>query len=280
MIDPCKDALPGEYKRENPQDGWASLVLDAFRSQSEEESILDTLISNCQQAEQTSLFVTDFDRRLDAEINRCLNEQDDDGGILDLKKRQNLLTWYGEYLTRLLAISNGVSAFRIEIDIYVTAWREINAGENGGSEPINQHLANSLINLILPSFPDNSGQILRLLSVLAPRTRPILELASSPTIAYSAPANISVSGSLNGDLIEVVLTEAEGRHKELLRLGLDFPVLREALATTRQSQGITEYSEMSTPRIERFRASMIQSNSLSRKLVVLDNANKNSIVLS
>jgi hypothetical protein len=279
QVDPCRDSLPGVYSPNRPNAGWATPILDSFRGQDDGDSILAFFESNALTLDNQSQIVTEFDRILDREVTYCLGLNSEGKQVLSLKEQHDVLTWYGEYLTRLFAVSHGISAYRNEIDVYVTAWMQLNNHNANIEQSLDNSLAEPIINLILPSFQNTGGQPIRLITVLAPRTRSILEPSLEPRLAYCAPAGIYVSGQLDGDLMEIVLREQDGNRSELLRLNLDFAILREALNTTRNTQGMTEMSQNATPRIERFRASMIKTSDLSQKLVVLRGDSQNRITL-
>lgn len=269
-VDPCRDSIPGTYNPEAPEVGWATAVSDAFSSLSDGGSILDAFVRNAEPLGFSSSLITTFDRELDSEISVCLGVDENEEPILSLAESASLLQWYGEYLTRFFALALGISAYQEEIDTYISTWRHLNASTEDRSRQLENNLADQLVNLILPQFKNNSRQPARLLSALSPRTRSISRPTAVAELAYRAPAQIYVMGRIDGDQVEITLNQNEiAEQSEMLRIGLDLALIREAKAAVSGLPGLTDTSSNAMPRVERFRAALVTRNGLRTGLRVV-----------
>ncbi len=277
-VDPCRDSIPGTYSREAPEAGWATAVADSFSSLSDGGSILDSFVRNAEPLGFSSSLITRFDRELDSEISACLGVDEEDEPFLSLAESAVLLQWYGDYLSRFFALALGISAFQEEIDTYISTWRHLNSSTDEHGRQLENNLADQLVNLILPQFNSNSRQPARLLSALSPRTRSISRPTPTAELAYRAPAQIFVMGRIDGDLVEISLNQNEvAERSELLRLGLDLALIREAKAAVPGLPGLTDTSSNAMPRVERFRAALVTRSGLRTGLRVVQEESLNQI---
>lgn len=242
-VDPVKDARPGATDRNGH--GWASPVLEAFAGHATGESPLKALTSTSQ-IEPDQLGVTSFDWWLDQQVVAHLQP-----GLLADNVRRQLVAWYGEYLLRLYAVAIGVPAFEEEVEAWTRAWRSASNGQ------LPQNLEESLRTLLFPSTGTRPGEGF-LIPVLAARAEPLGRVAGEPTLAAGIPSGWALRSRSVGDQLSVVL-RLEG--VDMVELDLDFAMVREALACRAGTEGVTEYTDSASPRLERFRSTLLRDGS-------------------
>lgn len=244
-IDPAFDAVPGTNDSESA--GWASAVLDAFQAQSEGESILLALKGLLDESNDfASKAITEFDLQLDEVITQAL-----DGTVswLSDSEKQFVVAWYGEYLIRLYAVARGIPAFRSEISKYLDVRVEAQS-----SSALEASAASALRTLLLPYYSEDPSNRPVLLPLFEGRTEPIVDRTEKPKLVLKVHDRIDFEVSTRGDAINVHL-KSEG--VSMGRIPLDFALFREAFACVGNHAGYTELAESLTPRIERFRSSML-----------------------
>ena len=188
--------------------------------------------------------VTDFDRALDRAVTTHLSDCSD-------SERRAWLAWYGEYLTRLFAVSGGVSAFGDELDAWTQAWRR-SSSQDGQLPP---DLRDQLRALLLPRRdPDDPASEVAL-PIFAARTEPHTVASAKRTIVATMSEAVSLATRTVG---EALLLELRKEGERLVELDLDFAMIREARACHERHVGITEYSHSASPRLERFRAALVR----------------------
>jgi hypothetical protein len=238
-IDPVRDAVPGHFDG-SVETGWATPVHDAFSGHVDSGSPLNELLNGLSSDDPFKAAVTNFDRELD----RAYVSVSKVDGLRDAE-RADIISWYGNYLLRLYASSNGIPAFRREIATWTLAWYM--------SPTLPGDLSQQLRTLLKPErFPEKANPV-SLIPVFESRTDPIVGEVGEPKIALKA-GSIELRTQTRSDSLFLVLEES-GR--AIAPIVLDFPLMREALACGAQHSGITEVSDATSPRLERFRAARL-----------------------
>jgi len=240
-IDPTFDAVPGRLESGNVGAGWASPVLDAFSGLISSASPLELLIGSLPEGDAFQDAVTEFDWILDAAFVAATQPD----GVADKergeKERREMVAWYGDYLTRLYAVSNGVSAFRPE----VAAWLDAR------SSSLPSALEQDLKTLLRPTRDPTDAQSGYFLPLFSSRTVPLTGAVSEPVFALKGESVVDLEPQRRGD--EVTLEMREGG-KIVGEIELDFALIRSALACSNSRLGMTEQAARVGPRVERFRA--------------------------
>jgi hypothetical protein len=243
LVDPVIDARPG--KRLSSGAGWADPVLDAFAAQSLGESPLEGLRRSVDADDAVLDAITDIETSLDAAVMEALAS-----GELADSQRRGLLSWYGEYLLRLYATANGLPAFSEELNVWTRLWQAAHRGD-----PIPEVADRALHTLLLPAHDPHGPARALVLPAFDARTVPVSESVDEPKLVLSlSPDWWALSCREDGDQLFVQLREMA---EPVVELELDFPVLREAMACQAGYVGITEYANVASPRLERFRATLL-----------------------
>jgi hypothetical protein len=237
LVDPVRDALPGSNVQGTG--GWATPISDAFAGQVGDASPLDALLYGIDEGDPFRQAVTDFDRSIDDAFRTA-----SDAPGLTPHKRYEFIVWYGGYLMRLYATSNGIPAFRGEIETWTSAWAL--------SPKIPGALESQLMTLLKPARVQGASDGASLIPIFDSRTNPITG-DSRPLLALRTNHIEMVTSRLSESLF---LHLKEGT-KEIRPVLLDFPLVREAMACGEGYPGVTELSGITSPRLERFRAARL-----------------------
>ena len=246
-IDPAIDATPGQHAQGSS--GWASCILEAFQSQAEGESVLRAAKELMEAVDDSALLtLTAFDWQLDEIITISLA-----GSTTWLKdnEKQLLVAWYGEYLVRLYALTHGIPAFHFEIQKLTDTWA--NARSQGTLE---MTTASAVRTLLLPFYSQDVNNRPILLPLFNGRTEPIVERTENPKLVLRAHDRLDFKIETASDGLSIELWADSDM---VGKMALDFALLREALACVANNVGYTELGESLTPRIERFRSSMLHN---------------------
>ncbi len=243
LVDPVRDARVGWSL---PSQGWASTVLDAFAGLTEDSSPLASVRAALDEGDPFAAATTGFEDRLDEAFMKALRDPRLSDG-----DRRKYVGWYSSYLTRLYATAHGIPAFREEIDLWTVAW----AVARTPHAVLPEELENSLRTLLLPPYDPDILRSPLVLPVFDARTVPITGGADSPRLALRVPSHWSLGCRTDGDALFVSLRDHDA---EIVELELDFAMLREALACRQGHVGVTEYSHLASPRLERFRAALLR----------------------
>lgn len=241
-VDPTLDAVPGRLQ--HGLHGWASPVLDAFSGLITSASPLETLLESISDNDPFRQIVTEFDRNVDKAFVAVTRPE----GVDD-RQRRGIVSWYGDYLSRLYAVSNGVSAFRPE----VAAWLDTR-----GVLP--SRLERELKTLLRPSRDPNDPQSGYLLPLFSSRTIPFSGAISEPQLAMKGEAVVELKHHSGGDAASVEMREGGAIVGEI---ELDFALIRSALACASERLGVTEQAARVGPRVERFRAKRLTPHRIS-----------------
>ena len=240
-IDPIADALD-----------WARPVYDSFYGQTEGKDILKAIVDETEKDELNE-YITKFDLELDSLITKALNEEND--WISTEKERKQLIRWYGNYLIRMLAICEGKTSYYEELDNWIESWNHA-----AKFRELDQKLAIGLNTLLSPTSTEKNDSVFY--PIFASKVEPIDQEVESTQIAIESKTNIKYDAEPDGDFLSINL-KSEGSQvsdKPIIKLELDFPLLREAWSCSEGYIGVTDQARLSTPRIERFRSAMINRN--------------------
>lgn len=243
--DPVSDAIPGSNP-DAPDEGWATRISDAFGVHASDGTPLQSLLDSAPEDGPLHAVVTDFDRRLDEAFSQLLQSR-----LLKDEKRLEATAWYGAYLTRLYAVSHGISAFRREVDMLIRTWVQ--------SPHLPDDLKSPIRTLLRPKRnPAESGS--SLLPLFDSRTEPITGRAGTPKLAVRVrEPELSTDRQGQGEQVLLVIG-TDGT--TMSTVSLDFALIREALACVDDYIGVTDLIDVTAPRLERVRASRLLSSHL------------------
>ena len=239
VVDPTKDARPGRFDGAWDS-GWATPLSDAFTGSMAQESPMDTLRSALSDEDCFHEVVTDFDRGLDASFVALMSDPD----ITD-RARYEAISWYGDYLTRLYAVANGIPAFRSEIVLWTQSWDQ--------APVVPDQLDARLRTLLRPSRQPGEYGASSMIPVFDSRTNPIRGTQMQPKLALKL-GDIAMDTEAESDSVLLHLSEHAQR---VASIALDFSLIREALASNDGHAGVTELTDATSPRLERFRAARL-----------------------
>lgn len=232
-VDPVLDAVPGWIARD--EFGWASPVLDAFSGLITAVSPLQTVLGSVEADDPFHEVVTDFDHALDSAFVAVTQPE----GIDD-RARRDVIAWYGDYLSRLYALSNGVSAYRQEVSTWLATRSALPSSLKG-----------ELKTLLRPSRDPNNPQSGYVLPLFSSRTVPISGQAPEPQLVLQGEDDVHLELVKRGDAVAVEMRELG---KSVGEIELDFALIRTALSCAGRRLGVTEQAARVSPRVERFRA--------------------------
>ncbi len=233
LVDPVLDAVPGSLA--DSGFGWASPVLDAFSGLITAASPLHTILDSIAGDDPFREAVTDFDRALDAAFVSVTQPE-----YVDDKARREIVAWYGDYLSRLYAMSNGVSAFRQE----VSTWLETRSS-------LPSAIKAELKTLLRPTRAPNDPQSGYFLPLFSSRTVPVTGPSAEPQLVLQGEDDVQIDLVFRGDAVTVMMRELGTPVGEI---ELDFALIRTAQSCAGQRLGVTEQAARVSPRVERFRA--------------------------
>lgn len=242
-VDPIRDALPGREPLD-PAQGWCTPISDAFSSHHSEASPLEILLEHSTGGPFEEM-IGDFDKVLDKAFVALMRDE-----TLKDAERLRATAWYGAYLTRLYAVSHGISAFRYEID---TLLQVISDGH------LPDQLVSPLRTLIRPKRNPQGGSNESLLPLFDSRTEPIADRVNNPKLAIRVE-DLDLTAQRAG--VEHVMLEIRKDGNTVGKMVLDFPLVREALACMDDRAGVTDLVDMTAPRLERIRSSRLKSRRL------------------
>lgn len=265
-IDPLIDTLPGQYAVDSPHSGWATWLNDAFAGNDSSSSPLAALRAHSKEFENEDFesVITEFDEQLDQAFADLMNSQD-----FSEKLFEEIVRWYSSYLTRLYALSKGISAFRSEIATWIDIWR------------------------FAPQLPSQVEK--KFMTLLRPRISGIssqdsfIPLFDSRTVAISAPplrpkfavqlTDLKARTSKAGDNLILALEERSTLVAEML---IDFDLLRAALVCSEDTLGASDVTSSAEPRLERLRAARLTPEMISKQKTfsVVSNLGVESVVIS
>ena len=253
FVDPMRDAIPGRYDR-SWDSGWATPLADSFAGPVTNGSPLEGMEEDLEPQSPFSEVLTEFDRTVDRAFVVAMRSPK-----IGDKDRYAFISWYGGYLGRLYAVANGIPAFRPQVAAWTQAWYL--------SPHLPDELSFGLRTLLRPKRRPGDIESASLIPILASRTDPIVGVQSEPKLALKT-GDVEMKTFRNSEALFLVLSE---QGKEISRMPLDFPLIREALACGQEHAGVTEMSDVTSPRLERFRAARLipaQLNQANYRVVV------------
>ena len=246
VVDPMRDAVPGRFDQ-SWDSGWATPLTDAFAGPVADGSPLESLESDLDVDDPFREVVTSFDRIVDKWFVRAMKSPK----IID-KDRYAFISWYGAYLGRLYGLSNGIPAFRPQVSAWTQAWYL--------SPTLPDELGFGLRTLLRPKRRPGDTESASLIPIMASRTDPIIGVQIEPKLALKT-GDVEMKSYRDSESLFLVLSE---QGKEISRMPLDFALVREALACGNEHAGVTEMTDMTSPRLERFRAARLVPAQLSQ----------------
>jgi len=246
LVDPVRDARPGRWG--SGSNGWADPVIEAFAGQDIDQSPLEGLLDSVNSDDPVHEVIGNVEVHLDkafveARLQRRLNDS----------VMRRLTSWYGQFLLRMYAVSNGIPAFSNELDMWTRVW--IGANNEGAAIP--QEARSALSTLLLPPSNPDSRASRFIVPIFDARTIPISDRADDPKLVISMPSSDwDLEFRNEGDQLFLNLTE--GGHR-VVEIEVDFAVIREAMSCAEDHVGITELTHIASPRLERFRAALLRS---------------------
>lgn len=241
LVDPMRDAVPG-FDPCKTGEGWFSPVAGALSGIADGEAPLPLLRESFGAAASPAVTGQPFDELIDESTMRQLKHLSGKQGQRETARLQN---WYASYLGRLFALHIGVRGFAEVADIWMEACQL--------APDLPEYLRRGLDTLIRPRREPRNPYSSTLVPVLDSRTAPIIGSIDGSKFATEL-SSFQMSTERQGESLELILKEAE---VEQARVVLDFALVREALAAGEGEPGITEFSESTVPRLERFRSSKL-----------------------
>lgn len=237
---------------------WSRGVRDAFMNaltDSESNSIVEVALKECHPDVAIEDLITDFDRELDRCIVHVLRADQSKKPLITRDEHDALLSWYGDYVTRLVAVSLGVTAWAEEISQFVGAW-----GAAAISPRLPDGLHRNIMAYVLPAFEEfPEANTRRLVTLLRSRTEPIRTFGGKPILAYELPTNIQTKARIRGDRLIVELIDFDAVQlgqvpKPLLSLDLNVKLIRELNVRASSNDAYSDVSASIVPLVERYRA--------------------------
>lgn len=243
-VDPMRDALSG-HGSDGREFGWASPVTDAFAGPAAVGTPLATLLASLAPDNPFVEIVAKFDQKIDHAFSELLKSESITDAI-----RFETIRWYGAYLGRLYATANGIPAFHREVSLWIEAW----CVKPNLPKPIGLGLRT----LLRPKQEPGESSSSSLIPVFDSRTTPIIGNQLSPKIAVQT-GDFEMTTQGDAENLFVVLSE---HSKEIARMPLDYALIREATSCSADHSGMTELTEITAPRLERFRAARLITDQL------------------
>lgn len=260
IVDPMRDAVPGRLTSD-AKSGWATSVTDAFTGPAVAGSPLGNLLERIAEDDAFRQVVTSFDEAVDAAFSAAMNYK----GLKDAD-RYSFIHWYGAYLGRLYAVANGVMAFRRDVGLWAETWYS--------SPTLPDDVRDGLRTLLRPKRRPQDNDSASLIPILDSRTDPVVGIQPEAKLALLT-GDVDMKSSTTGEEIFLILSE-HGR--EIARMPLDFQLVREATACGSDRPGMTELTESTSPRLERFRAARLVPSQLHNANYRLVYGDRDSVV--
>jgi len=257
MADPVIDNYKLVQIADQPVE-WGQGVRNAFLNaltDTDASSIVESAFRACHGHESELRLVSPFDRELDRCVLAVLRADQGESPLLSRDVRDALIAWYGDYVTRMIALSIGATAWSREIDEFVRTWRHAT-----NNEELPDKMFEKLLSYVLPCFEDAvSGNQRRLVTLLRSRTEPIRVLEGEQMLAYELPRQLLIRARVRGDRLVAELFDANQRHQSAVTAGLfsveiDARIIRELNVHAHSSDSCSDVSDSIRPLVERYRA--------------------------
>lgn len=238
-VDPMRDAVAGT-RASGKNKGWATPVTEAFSGPAVAGSPLKTLEEILGSDDLFSELVQPFDRELDSAFAAVMSDDS-----LPEAQRFEFIHWYGAYLGRIYAVTHGIPAFEREVALWIEAWY---------SKPnLPFELESGLHTLLRPKRNPHKAKSASMIPLFDSRTNPIVGNQLEPKLALQT-VEPDMRTQVHGEELFLVLTE---KSEDIALMPLDFAFVREATSCSQDFAGMTELTETTSPRLERFRASLL-----------------------
>jgi hypothetical protein len=237
---------------------WAQSVRNAFLNaltDTEASSIVESAFRACHGSDSELRLVSHFDKELDRCVLTVLRADQGEKPLLSRDMRDALIAWYGDYVTRMIALSIGATAWSREVDEFVLVWRHATKNLE-----LPDKMFEKLLSYVLPYFEDAvSGNQRRLVTLLRSRTEPIRVLAGEQTLAYELPRQLFIRATTRGDRLVAELIDANQVKRGsgaagLFSVEIDVRLIRELNVHAHASDSCSDVSESIRPLVERYRA--------------------------
>ncbi|PQZ94776.1 hypothetical protein CQ018_05375 [Arthrobacter sp. MYb227] len=238
-VDPMRDAVAGK-RSSGKNKGWATPVTEAFSGPAVAGSPLKTLEEILGPEDLFSEIVQPFDRELDHAFATVMSVD-----TLPESQRFEFIHWYGAYLGRLYAVTHGIPAFEREVALWIEAWY---------SKPnLPMELESGLQTLLRPKRNPRKEKSASMIPLFDSRTNPIVGNQIDPKLALQT-VEPDMRTRVDGEELFLILSE---KTEIIALMPLDFAFVREATSCSQDYAGMTELTETTSPRLERFRASLL-----------------------
>lgn len=248
-VDPIRDSQPGYFDSRDDSSGWVTPLLDAFTGSLAAGSPLHSIMNQLSESKE-DLFpdsVTSFEWQIDTAFTELMADSS-----VKAKDRQRAIRWYSTYLSRLYAVSNGVSAFREQVATWIQIW------STAPSLPID--IEKKFMTMLRPRRPDSSDES-SYIPLFDSQTVTITNETNFPRLSARL-SDLKAVTRRSGDSIILTLKEQGASVSDIL---LDFALLRDALVCTSNELGVSDVSSATAPRLERMRAARLTPAMLETK---------------
>lgn len=195
---------------------------------------------------------TEFDVALENAILEWLYRRD----APKTSERNELLSWYGHYLSRLYCLVKGLPAHNDLINLWQEVWKK--ASLNGR---LPDEVTSGLTRLVFEPFDERNAN--SYFPVFSSHVEPIIASDNATELALQINASDYVwSSEVQGDAVTVILKKYSISDASIQIL-LDFQLLREAMIKV-SGGGFTETAIDVEPRVERLRAEILALEASSR----------------
>ncbi len=248
-VDPIRDSQPGYFDSKDERSGWVTPLLDAFTGSLAAGSPLQSIMNQLADSNE-DLFpasVTSFEWQLDKAFTELMADSN-----IKAKDRQRAIRWYSTYLSRLYAVSNGISAFREQVATWIQIW------STAPSLPVD--IEKKFMTMLRPRRPDSADES-SYIPLFDSQTVTITDETNVPRLSARL-SDLKAITRRNGDSIILTLKEQGASVSDIL---LDFALLRDALVCTSNELGVSDVSSATAPRLERMRAARLTPAMLESK---------------
>lgn len=191
--------------------------------------------------------ITRYIAPLDLQLEQHLMEFLRDGqGDVSLEQRNEFLSWYGEYCTRLVGLARGRPAFSTACNRWQVAY--LNAHKHGR---LREQLKRSIMDILMPGSRDS--HVARF-PVLGDRVDDTIPSRGAVMVELDA-SRFNLMAETRGSSVVLSLVSGPAEEKAAEAI-LDFHLVREALSRS-EGSGFTDSLPLVEPRIERTRARLV-----------------------
>lgn len=239
----------------------SNLVMGALKAIDLEASPLKNLELEELEPVWKELF-TPFEELLDHYVSNSIASAE----LSESMRRQKILG-YSIYLTRITGLFYGHVAGKREAEVLMALWNASPAIPNEES------IRSRFTAVIRPKLAGDSDKP-SLMPLLDGQIKPIVEPRLGARLAITLE-DVTLSTKIVGPNLFLLLKE---REQEIGAIELDFPLVKEVLASTGGSQGVTELSFFVQPRLERVRASKLRRSENLNSFVLVNGDDTKDVV--